>query len=119
VLASGATDATIILWDVETRLPLEPLRGHKYEVLAVAFSPDGRTLVSGDKNGDMFFWDVDPQLWQGKLCAKLTRKLSQSEWDTYVGKNYPYQKSASIAQIEQLNERAWDARSGPINAPGS
>jgi WD40 repeat protein/energy-coupling factor transporter ATP-binding protein EcfA2 len=92
VLASGATDATIILWDVETRLPLEPLRGHKYEVLAVAFSPDGRTLVSGDKNGDMFFWDVDPQLWQGKLCAKLTRNLSQSEWDTYVGKNYPYQK---------------------------
>ena len=58
----------------------------------MAFSPDGRTLVSGDDNGDLFFWDVDPESWLRKLCAKFTRNLSQSEWDTYVGKNVPYQE---------------------------
>src|SRR5262249_29381770 len=92
MLASGATDRTLIIWDVETRLPLEPLRGHKSAVLAVAFSPDGRTLVSGDKNGAMVFWDVDPESWRRKLCAKLTRNLSQSEWETYVGKSVPYKE---------------------------
>jgi WD40 repeat protein len=92
MLASGAGDHTLILWDVETRLPLEPLRGHDDEVLAVAFSPDGRTLVSGDGIGDLFFWDVDPESWRRNLCAKLTRNLSQSEWDTYVGSNVPYQE---------------------------
>lgn len=92
MLASGAGDQTLILWDVETRLPLEPLHGHLAEVLAVAFSPDGRTLVSGDKRGDLFFWDVDPESWRHKLCGKLTRNLSQSEWDRYVGRNVPYQE---------------------------
>ena len=92
MLASGATDKTLILWDVETRLPLEPLRGHLAEVLAVAFSPDGRTLVSGDSRGDLFFWEVDPESWRSKLCAKLSRNLSQSEWDTYVGKSVPYKE---------------------------
>jgi WD40 repeat protein len=92
MLASGAGDHTLILWDVETRLPLEPLRGHLAEVLAVAFSPDGRTLVSGDSRGDLYFWEVDPESWRRTLCAKLTRNLSKSEWDTYVGKNVPYRE---------------------------
>jgi len=92
MLASGAGDETLILWDVETRLPLEPLRGHNAPVLAVAFSPNGRTLVSGDSIGDLFFWDVDPESWQRKLCAKLTRNLSESEWATYIGKSVTYRK---------------------------
>ena len=92
MLASGASDRTVILWDVETRVPLEPLRGHLAEVLAVAFSPDGRTLVSGDSRGDLFFWELDPESWRSKLCAKLTRNLSDSEWKTYVGKNEPYEE---------------------------
>jgi WD40 repeat protein len=92
MLASAASDRTVILWDVETRLPLEPLNGHSAEALAVSFSPDGRTLVSADKRGDLFFWDVDPESWRRKLCAKLTRNLSQSEWNTYVGKEQTYQE---------------------------
>jgi len=91
MLASGAGDETLILWDVETRLPLEPLRGHNAPVLAVAFSPNGRTLVSGDSFGDLFFWELDPESWQRKLCAKLTRNLSDSEWATYIGKR-PYEE---------------------------
>jgi WD40 repeat protein len=91
MLASVASDRTVILWDVETRLPLEPLHGHLAEVLAVSFSPDGLTLVSSDKRGDLFFWDVDPESWLRKLCAQLTRNLSESEWDTYVGKR-PYKE---------------------------
>jgi WD40 repeat protein len=92
MLASGASDRTVILWDVQTRLPLEPLRGHVAEVLAVSFSPDGGTLVSGDSIGDLFFWQLDPELWQRKLCEKLTRNLSPKEWKMYIGEQETYRE---------------------------
>ena len=91
MLASGAADAHASSFGTSKRAyRSSPCAVIVAEVLAVAFSPDGRTLVSGDKHGDMFFWDVDPKSWRRTLCAKLTRNLSQSEWDTYVGKNVPY-----------------------------
>ena len=49
----------ISLWDVRQRQPLgEPLRGHKEQVLCMAFSPDARTLASGDSDGEIRLWDV-------------------------------------------------------------
>jgi WD40 repeat protein/predicted TPR repeat methyltransferase len=49
----------ISLWDVRQRQLLgEPLRGHKEQVLCMAFSPDARTLASGDAEGNIRLWDV-------------------------------------------------------------
>ena len=48
-LASGSSDATIRLWDVETREELATLRGHEDYVTSVAFSPDGARLASGSE----------------------------------------------------------------------
>jgi len=51
-LASASEDHTIILWDIETRLPVgQPLTGHTFPVQSVAFSPDGQTLASGSCRG--------------------------------------------------------------------
>ena len=33
------------------------LKGHVKAVLSLAFSPDGKTLVSGDSGGTLFVWD--------------------------------------------------------------
>jgi hypothetical protein len=43
------------------------LRGHEYWVECLAFSPDGKTLVSGALDGTMRFWNVE----EGKEIAKL------------------------------------------------
>ena len=50
-LAVGGTDGTIKIWDIASKRPLATLKGHKGEgrggeVRAVAFLPDGNTLVS-------------------------------------------------------------------------
>src|SRR5439155_16374868 len=48
LLASGSWDARVWLWSVETGTPLHPpLKGHQSGVIPVAFSADGKTLITG------------------------------------------------------------------------
>ena len=43
----GLLDGTVKLWDVATRTNIATLQGHTHYVNSVAFSPDGKILVSG------------------------------------------------------------------------
>jgi WD40 repeat protein len=47
LLATGERNGTVSLWDAATLRPLAEGKGHRAPVLALAFSPDGRTLASG------------------------------------------------------------------------
>ncbi len=86
MLASGSRDGTIILWDVsDPRSPIPlgaPLEGHHTDV-DVAFSPDSKTLASG--NGKILLWDVDPVSWQARACQIAGRNLTRAEWQQYMG----------------------------------
>ena len=56
-LATGQA-RDIVVWDVETGGPTGILRGHDGWVVALAFSPDGRYLASGSRDGSARLWDV-------------------------------------------------------------
>jgi RNA polymerase sigma factor (sigma-70 family) len=49
---------TIELWDPEAERLLHTLTGHKDIVWCMAFSSDGKTLVSGSDDKTIRFWDV-------------------------------------------------------------
>ncbi len=68
LLASGAADATVRLWDL-SRLGAAPrvLQGHDATVYALAFSRDGGKLIAAGRGG-VWLWDLE-------LSAEAPRSL--------------------------------------------
>jgi WD40 repeat protein len=56
-LAQGG-DGTVLIWDLDTKKVQATLKGHSWLVDSVAFSPDGRTLASGDATGTIKLWST-------------------------------------------------------------
>ena len=46
------------IWDLAAGRELRRLEGHRSAVNAVAFTPDGRSIVSGSEDGTALVWDV-------------------------------------------------------------
>ena len=68
ILASGSTDRTVGLWDVQRQKlvgMLQPSAGAS----SIAFSPDGRLLASGSWDSTVRLWDVDRQEQIGDLTG--------------------------------------------------
>lgn len=62
LVAAGSLDTIVRIWDVQTGLLVERLKGHRDSVYSVAFTPDGRGLVSGSLDKTLKYWDVRPIL---------------------------------------------------------
>jgi WD40 repeat protein len=59
VASSEESGANICLWDAQDgHLLRPPLLGHTGRIVALSFTPDRRTLVSGSWDGWLGFWDV-------------------------------------------------------------
>jgi Tol biopolymer transport system component len=72
IAAAGGTgvggENSIKLWDIASGQLVRSLTGHSTFVNSVAFSPDGRTLVSGCVDGTIKLWDIT----NGQMLRTLT-----------------------------------------------
>ena len=68
ILASGSSDETIRLWDVNTGELLNTFEGHEGKITSVAFSPDGSILASGSNDKTLHVWNANT----GELIETLT-----------------------------------------------
>jgi WD40 repeat protein len=60
-------DTTIRIWDAETGTTVgEPLKGHTGWVWGVAYSPNGRNIISGSEDGTIRIWDAETGAAVGK-----------------------------------------------------
>jgi hypothetical protein len=56
-LASGSTDDTINIWNMQNYTFEQDIEGHTGTVTALAWSPDGTKLTSGSKDDTIKIWD--------------------------------------------------------------
>jgi WD40 repeat protein len=62
LLASGARNGEIIIWDMATRRPIQHLTHHSDRVNTIAFNSDGTLMASTGYNGQLAIWDTST--WQ-------------------------------------------------------
>lgn len=63
---------------------------HDDRVNSVAFSPDGKYVVSGgDKTVRIWVWHPDDLI--ADVCSHVTCNLTRTEWTQYIGDMLPYQ----------------------------
>jgi hypothetical protein len=94
-IATSSMDKTVKIWDANN-LGSKPIVINKHDawVLSVAFSSDGKYLVSSSEAGDyIYYWPTHASIMADQMCGKISRNFSQREWETYISYDIPYQKT--------------------------
>jgi WD40 repeat protein len=102
LLAAGSQDDTVRLWDLATGRELATYPGHEGGVVAVAFTPDGKRVVSLSGQRVVKTWDAtrDPEMVvfrqgrgashaalgpDGRYVAAAANDVTARVWDTATG----------------------------------
>jgi WD40 repeat protein len=78
--AAAMEDGTIRIIDAGTRQTLRTLKGHPSQVQAMAFSPDGKWLASGDPTARIFLWNTTTWA-KAHEYRPHTRAIQYLSWD--------------------------------------
>jgi WD40 repeat protein len=97
------------VWEASTGQEVARMT-HVGGVYSVAFSPDGKYVVSGgcderDVNTNCIKGSARVWIWRPDdlitiACSRLTRNLTRDEWDQYIGDVLPYQAVCPNLPIE-------------------
>jgi hypothetical protein len=59
------------------------------------FSPDGELIISGsfENNLNLMGRPTNVDMLARNACNSLTRNMTQNEWDNYVARDIPFEKT--------------------------
>ncbi|MFC7451405.1 TIR domain-containing protein [Rhodococcus daqingensis] len=87
---SAGTTSQLQLWEVQAARPVgNPMGGHTGSVIGLAFTGDGRNIVSRGVD-DGWVLSPGPSSWRDELCDKLTANMTRAEWDEWVSPTIEY-----------------------------
>jgi WD40 repeat protein len=102
--ATAADDGKILLWDSTTGLFLRQLEGHTGKSLCLAFSADGRQLLSGGDDKVIKVWD-----WQaGTVLLRL-----EGHTDAVTALAISADGHWAVSGSADRTVRVWDVSAGP------
>ncbi|RKU17680.1 hypothetical protein C6501_03530 [Candidatus Poribacteria bacterium] len=123
MLASGSSDDTIRLWNVETGTELRELTGHTSYVNSVAFSPDGQMLASGSWDETIRLWNVETGTELRKLTGHTNdvnsvafspdgQMLASGSWDETI-RLWSVETGAELRKLTGHTEGVWSVAFSP------
>jgi WD40 repeat protein len=107
MLAAGAYDNSIGLWDVRSAGFLRRLYREGLPGSSIAFSPDGKLLAANTAR-TILLWDVD--------SGRVAKELGDKEWADYLAfhPGGAILASASTGASSDRLLRLWDVRTGQV-----
>jgi WD40 repeat protein len=105
VVATGAADGVVRLWDVRRGRLLRALPGHSGAVGAVSFSSDGRFVVSAGEDGQARIWDVR----DGRLVHVLSGHRA-----ALTSASFSQDGSRILTTSRDATARLWKASDGSL-----
>ncbi|SPO29114.1 related to PRP4 - U4/U6 small nuclear ribonucleoprotein [Ustilago trichophora] len=102
-LVSGAGDASVCLWSLESDRPLATLQGHEARVARTAFHPTGSYVASASFDGTWRLWDVS-----SAECLTVQEGHSKEVYSVEFQDDGALVASGGLDAIG----RVWDMRTG-------
>jgi WD40 repeat protein len=84
-LAISRTDLVHILWDLASGKELLRREGFASQSMVLAFSPDGKRLASGHRDGTILIWDLSPEIDRRPSPPKADAKQVEQWWTALAG----------------------------------
>jgi hypothetical protein len=105
---AAAVGQTVRVFDPARSKEIATLKGHRRTVVSLAFSPDGKTLASGDRGGALKLWDMA----SGKETA-----LGEHRWWVLCVAFSPDGKILASGSDDSTDRlRLWDVATGKHTA---
>lgn len=101
--ASGSTDGTLRIWDLEKNKEVHVLRKHWGDVFCAAFTPDGNSVLTGSRDKTLRLWNVK----EGSITWE---REEHTEW--VVSLAISADGSTAVSGSGDGTLRRWDLRSG-------
>jgi len=97
-VATASNDKTVLIWDIEKNYQIARIvsRG---QIRDLRFSTDGNWLATVSEDGTARIHDLAMKKLMQKGCDRLTRNLTRTEWDRYIGENIPYEQTCTNLPI--------------------
>lgn len=104
-MATGSMDGLVKIWNYnDLKQPYIQIDDHNGEVNTLAYSTDGRMLISGSSgnngNSNIIARSAHADYMAGDMCGLITRNFTIEEWWRYVGRDIEYQETCSPADLK-------------------
>ncbi|KAG2360098.1 WD40-repeat-containing domain protein [Suillus spraguei] len=105
-MVTASYDGMLRLWDLKTGVVLKKMEGHRSRVRALAISPDGNWIASGDESGVLIVWD-------GKTGEPLNQAIEKAHDGWIFSLDFSSNSMALASGSSDTTTKLWYAPSWP------
>ncbi len=100
LLASAGSDKRLQLWVLENPedLPVVMDNNNGF-VWDIAFTKDSGHLIAACSESEIRVWPTDPTLLAQLVCPKISRNMTQDEWNKYVGRKIEFETTCIVGGL--------------------